>query len=82
MKFRNCCQLSLFLCVLGVATPWSADASTVSYNVTDLGKFPGGSYSSGYGINDNGQGVGGAEVPNASSIGAGSHAFLYSGAML
>ena len=85
MKSRNCYQFSLALAVLcgsGLATVKSVSASSFSYTVTDLGKFPGGSYSDAYGLNDSGQVVGSAELPNASPIGSGSHAFSYDGGAL
>jgi len=81
MKLRNCYQLSLAIAVFcgsGLATARSANASSFSYTVQDLGTFSGGTYSSGYALNNNGQVVGDADVPNASSFGSGSHAFLYS----
>ena len=85
MKFRNFCQNSLALAVLctsALATAGQTNASSFSYTVTDLGKFPGGSYSDAYGLNDLGEVVGDAELPKASPIGSGSHAFNYNGGAL
>ena len=85
MKFRNCQHKAIALAVLctsGLATVSSASASSFSYTVTDLGKFPGGSYSDAYGLNDLGEVVGDAELPKASPIGSGSHAFFYDGGAL
>jgi len=50
MKFGNCYQFGLLLvvfCGSGLATAKSANASSFSYTVQDLGMFSGGSYSSG-----------------------------------
>jgi probable HAF family extracellular repeat protein len=46
----------------------------VQYTVTDLGTLPGGTQSSAYGINDNGEIVGSADTSSGPE-----HAFLYSG---
>ena len=74
MKWQNHGKIGLLLMILALlGLALSPASAAATYNVTDLGTLPGGTYSNAYGLNGSGQVVGGAD--NAS----GYRAFLWSG---